>query len=215
MKNLISKKLALLAIVFFASIGHAFGYSIDVTLTNANNTNERVNAEVQLFGSYNNEWWVTNHDEITYSAGDDVTMQVYVRSSLYSIETIIVDEEDLTTDIINNGNSYTFSSLSEDHTVSVVLKKQDSQNIVVTLSHPDVMNLSFNSSNYWNSIRTSQTVEVPDGKYLGIGFSYLSTAYSIKSVIIDGEEKTEQFLEDHGFYFEKNVYRPTCWAKSG
>lgn len=202
MKNLISKKLALLAIVFFASIGHAFGYSIDVTLTNANNTNERVNAEVQLFGSYNNEWWVTNHDEITYSAGDDVTMQVYVRSSLYSIETIIVDEEDLTTDIINNGNSYTFSSLSEDHTVSVVFKKQDSQNIVVTLSHPDVMNLSFNSSNYWNSIRTSQTVEVPDGKYLGIGFSYLSTAYSIKSVIIDGEEKTEQFLEDHGFYFE-------------
>lgn len=129
-------------------------------------------------------------------------MKVYVYNSLYSIKSILIDGVDLTNEIINNENSYTFSSLLGNHTVNIVFEKEPAQDIQVTISHPDVLRLSFSGDGYWHSISESQTVEVPDGKSIWMSFSYLSSAYPIKSVIIDGNDVTDQFLADDGYSFQ-------------
>lgn len=202
MKNLISKKLALLAIVLFASIGNAFGQSIDVTLTGVDNSGDLC-ADVSLMSnSMSDPRWISDHDQFSFSEGEDVTMKVYVYNSLYSIKSILIDGVDLTNEIINNENSYTFSSLLGNHTVNIVFEKEPAQDIQVTISHPDVLRLSFSGDGYWHSISESQTVEVPDGKSIWMSFSYLSSAYPIKSVIIDGNDVTDQFLADDGYSFQ-------------
>lgn len=202
MKNLITKKLALLAIVLFASIGNAFGQSIDVTLTGVDNSGDLC-ADVSLMSnSMSDPQWTDSHCQFEFSEGEDVTMKVYVYSSLYSIKSILVDDVDLTNEIINNENSYTFSSLSGNHTVNIVFDKKPTQNVQVTINHPDALRLSFSGDGYWHSISESQTVEVPDGKSIWMSFSYLSSAYPIKSVIIDGNDVTDQFLADDGYSFQ-------------
>lgn len=202
MKNLITKKLALLAIVLFASIGNAFGQSIDVTLTGVDNSGDLC-ADVSLMSnSMSDPRWISDHDQFSFSEGEDVTMKVYVYNSLYSIKSILIDGVDLTNEIINNENSYTFSSLLGNHTVNIVFEKEPAQDIQVTISHPDVLRLSFSGDGYWHSISESQTVEVPDGKSIWMSFSYLSSAYPIKSVIIDGNDVTDQFLADDGYSFQ-------------
>lgn len=209
MKNLITKKLALLAIVLFASIGSAFGQSINVTLTGANNNNnERLNAQLLFSGSTSGDLWVDTDNELQLFLGEDVTMRVYVFNNLYSIKSIYIDDVDLTKEIINNENSYTFSSLSGNHTVNIVFDKEPTQNVQVTISHPDVLRLSFSGDSYWYSTSKPETVEVPDGKSIWMSFSYLSSAYPIKSVIIDGnEDVTDQFLADNGYSFQ-NISGP-------
>ena len=129
MKNLITKKLALLAIVLFASIGNAFGQSIDVTLTGVDNSGDLC-ADVSLMSnSMSDPRWTSGHDQFSFSEGEDVTMKVYVYNSLYSIKSILIDDVELTNEIINNGNSYTFSSLSGNHTVNIVFEKGPTQNV--------------------------------------------------------------------------------------
>ena len=202
MKNLISKKLAFLAIVLFASIGNAFGQSIDVTLTGVDNSGDLC-ADVSLMSnSMSDPLWTSDHRQFDFSEGEDVTIKVYVYNSLYSIKSIFVDNVELTNEIINNENSYTFSSLSGSHTVNIVFEKEPAQDIQVTISHPDVLRLSFSGDGYWHSISESQTVEVPDGKSIWMSFSYLSSAYPIKSVVIDGNNVTDQFLADKGYSFQ-------------
>ena len=95
MKNLISKKLALLAIVFFASIGSAFGHSIDVTLTGVDNSGVLC-ADVSLMSdSMSDPQWTNSHCQFEFTEGEDVTMKVYVYSSLYSIKSILIDDVDI------------------------------------------------------------------------------------------------------------------------
>ena len=202
MKNLITKKLALLAIVLFASIGNAFGQIIDVTLTGVDNSGDLC-ADVSLMSnSMSDPRWTSGHDQFSFSEGEDVTMKVYVYNSLYSIKSILIDDVELTNEIINNGNSYTFSSLSGNHTVNIVFEKGPTQNVQVTINHSDAINLSFSGDSYWHSISESQTVEVPDGKSIWMSFNYLSSAYPIKSVVIDGNNVTDQFLADDGYSFQ-------------
>lgn len=202
MKNLITKKLALLAMVLFASIGSAFGQSIDVTLTGVDNSGDLC-ADVSLMSnSMSDPLWTSDHRQFDFSEGEDVTMKVYVYNSLYSIKSILIDDVDLTNEIINNGNSYTFSSLSGNHTVNIVFDKKPTQNVQVTINHSDAINLSFSGDGYWYSTSESETVEVPDGKSIWMSFSYLSSAYPIKSVVIDGNNVTDQFLADKGYSFQ-------------
>jgi hypothetical protein len=202
MKNLITKKLALLAMVLFASIGSAFGQSIDVTLTGVDNSGDLC-ADVSLMSnSMSDPRWTSGHNQFSFSEGEDVTMKVYVYNSLYSIKSILIDDVDLTNEIINNGNSYTFSSLSGNHTVNIVFDKKPTQNVQVTINHSDAINLSFSGDGYWYSTSESETVEVPDGKSIWMSFSYLSSAYPIKSVVIDGNNVTDQFLADKGYSFQ-------------
>ncbi len=188
--------------VLFASIGSAFGQSIDVTLTGVDNSGDLC-ADVSLMSnSMSDPRWTSGHNQFSFSEGEDVTMKVYVYNSLYSIKSILIDDVDLTNEIINNGNSYTFSSLSGNHTVNIVFDKKPTQNVQVTINHSDAINLSFSGDGYWYSTSESETVEVPDGKSIWMSFSYLSSAYPIKSVVIDGNNVTDQFLADKGYSFQ-------------
>ena len=87
MKNLISKKLALLAIVLFASIGHAFGANATVSITDDKGAS--VGSVVDLSFSGEDYAWTQWDDIIEIPTGEDVWMNAYLVKSQY--ETLLPD----------------------------------------------------------------------------------------------------------------------------
>ena len=87
MKNLISKKLALLAMAFLASMGSAFGQSITFDFNGINDNDYNADALIVNSGS-----WVSSNETINFSEGEDVTIKVFAYN-IYELDKVYVDGE--------------------------------------------------------------------------------------------------------------------------
>lgn len=200
MKNLISKKLALLAMVLFASIGSAFGFNINFEF----NYQDVAEVSVYVNDTEGDGWFsLEQNTEWTFSetAYSVELSGVSVYNSIYSFSKIFVDGDDVTVGYINNGNRYFFAD-KKDHTVRIELNKMATKTFNVTISHPDALRLNFSNNGFWTNTAQSKNVEVPEGNYLSLYFDYLSLAYSIQSIKLDGTDITEEFINNYGRYFE-------------
>ena len=198
MKNLITKKLALLAIVLFASIGSAFGYEISFEFNYENV------AGVNIYVDDGDESYYdgfASNQSLTYSNTADVQLQnLYFNNQIYFLSKIWVDGADVT-ETFNSGG-YTIQHDGNNHTVRIELTKKASKTIHVTISHPEAVFLNFSSDDFWGSTNVTSDVEVPEGQGLWVGWQYTNLAYPIQSITVDGADVTEAFLQDQGHWFE-------------
>lgn len=198
MKNLITKKLALLAIVLFASIGNAFGYEISFEFNYENVAGVSIYVD-DGDASYNQG--LGDNQSVTYSNTADVQLQnLYFNNQIYFLSKIWVDDTDVT-ETFNSGG-YTIQHDGNNHTVRIELAKKASKTIHVTISHPEAVFLNFNSDDFWGSTNVTSDIEVPEGQGLWVGWQYSNLAYSIQSITVDGADVTEAFLQNYGHWFE-------------
>ena len=206
MKNLISKKLALLAIVLFASIGHAFGQSIDLTLLGIDNSNT-LYADVAFNSSQTYSdipYWLSGEGQVNFATGEDVTMQVYTYRGLCSIASITVDGVNRTNEIINNNNTYVFSNISANHTVVIEFEKNESNKINVDINLQDVAYLYIDYNNEYSlSVYSSESLVFPSGGEVTMSLNILSSAYQLNKVLVDDEDVTNQI--NNGQYVFSNL----------
>ena len=198
MKNLITKKLALLAIVLFASMGSASGYEISFEFNYENV------AGVNIYVDDGDESYYdgfASNQSLTYSNTADVQLQnLYFNNQIYFLSKIWVDGADVT-ETFNSGG-YTIQHDGNNHTVRIELTKKASKTIHVTISHPEAVFLNFSSDDFWGSTNVTSDVEVPEGQGLWVGWQYTNLAYPIQSITVDGADVTEAFLQDQGHWFE-------------
>ena len=116
MKQNFTKQLVLLAIVFFASMGKAFGYNITTTYS-----------EIYTYVDYedysNGRWYWGSPDEPVW-LDNPVRLHVYpnhFQSYLYRLKTITVDGTDVTE--AYNKNDYYEINNETDHTVNIEFEK--------------------------------------------------------------------------------------------
>lgn len=138
MKNLITKKLALLAIVLFASIGNAFGQSITFDFNGINDDDNNADALIVNSGR-----WVSSNETINFSEGEDVTIEVYAYN-VYELDKVYVDGTEIAFEN-NMYAKYVFESISGNHTVNVVCKKLPTNTITLTMNYDNVADACF-----WN-----------------------------------------------------------------
>lgn len=186
MKNLISKKLALLAIVFFASIGHAFGQSITFDFNGINENDYNADALIVNTGS-----WVSSNETINFSEGEDVTIEVYAYN-IYELDKVYVDGEEIA--IEDNFAKQVFESISGNHTVNVVCKKLPTNTVALSFNYQDVARLCFNGSNFSRCPQGNESFEVPTGSNLRLQLEPYTNAYPVSSVKVDGNDVTTAFL---------------------
>ena len=188
MKNLISKKLALLAIVLFASIGHAFGQSITFDFNGVNDNG--YNADIYV----NWDYWVSSNETRYFTAGEDVTIEVYAYNT-YKLDKVYVDGIEIAVE--DNTAKHVFESISGNHTVKVVCQKLPTKTISLSINYPDVADVCFigtNGTNYGLCYRNTEEVEVPTGGNIRLQLEPFSTAYSVNSVKVDGNDVTSAFM---------------------
>lgn len=116
MKQYFTKQLVMLAIVFLASMGKAFGYNITTTYLSAYSQVE--------YEDYSNRWWYWVYPNETRSFDNPVRLHVYpnhFQSYLYRLKTITVDGTDVTE--AYNKNDYYEINNETDHTVSIEFEK--------------------------------------------------------------------------------------------
>lgn len=217
----------MLAMLFFAGIGNAFGYNASVSLSGTDDSDDYKYIKVTFTGisesnsnecvaevgfscsSYGGISWITSDmgsDQVDFPIDDSVDMLVSVINKLYSIQHIYVDGEDVIENYNSNGQSYTFLNNSENHIVNVVLEKMATNNITLTLNKQEVANVYFGNYDSFNySTNTSKTVEVPSGYDIWMGLSVISSAYPIKHVEIDGVDVTNQYNQYYVGYGFENV----------
>lgn len=143
MKNLITKKLALLAIVLFAGIGHAFGANATVSITDDKGASvERV---VDLSFSGEDYAWTQWDDIIEIPTGEDVWMNAYLVKSQYEIINIYIGENDVLPEcsFYEGYYSYKLPNPSEDISVRVVVKEVPSKTITIDFQTEGDVNYYF------------------------------------------------------------------------
>lgn len=116
MKQIFTKQLMLLAIVFFASMGKAFGYNITTTYS-------EIYTYVD-YEDYSNGWWYGVSPDEPKWFDNPVRLHVYpnhFQSYLYRLKTITVDGTDVTE--AYNKNDYYEINNETDHTVNIEFEK--------------------------------------------------------------------------------------------
>lgn len=194
MKQLFTKQLALLVMMFFTSLGSAFGYTITLQLNYENA------ADVHFFAS---GFDGTERTNLTFDVPDyltELSFEVTPINSLYSVSSITVDDSDVTDTWRDVGSCPL--SIGANHTVSVTLDKKPVQQIDVSINYDNVAVVNFNTSDFYKYIQESQTIEVPSGDDVWLSVGLPSSAYVIKSVFVDGDEVTSAFLEANRYFFE-------------
>ena len=192
MKQLFTKQLALLVMMFFTSLGSAFGYTITFNFNGANATGSNVNA---YFICSDYQYWVDHENPLEVSAGDNVQFRVE-SNCLYVIKKILLDDVDITAEHDPN-YGYGLSNISADHTVSVECEKVETNTISLNLSNDEVSYVSFsgeNGTNLWTSTQASGPIEVPKGASVRMRINLFSTVYLVKKVLINDVEVTSQVL---------------------
>ena len=137
MKNLITKKLALLAIVFFASIGHAFG-AISVSITDDKGV--AVDDVVKVWFSSLNCYMETQKNEMLEFLQGEENGWINVRllSSEYQITNIKIDGNDIMSSCSFDNDSgiyyYEFIPFPDNFNVSIEVIKLEAYTISVNLN---------------------------------------------------------------------------------
>ena len=137
MKNLISKKLALLAIVLFASIGHAFG-AISVSITDDKGV--AVDDVVKVWFSSLNCYMETQKNEMLEFLQGEENGWINVRllSSEYQITNIKIDGNDIMSSCSFDNDSgiyyYEFIPFPDNFNVSIEVIKLEAYTISVNLN---------------------------------------------------------------------------------
>ena len=198
MKQLLNKQLAMLLVMLFTSLGSAFGYNITVQL-NYNNAVEVNFRNVDYSGSYFDHSTQTGGTINVPEEIGDVYFSVTIPTPLYSVNSIKVDGNDVTAD----WRSYGICRLSStsDHTVNVELTKIPVQEIAVSFNVEDAVSVVLSSPNYnyYPSVKSSQTVEVPEGDVRLIINFPSDRYYVVNSILVDGVNVTSEFNEYNGY----------------
>lgn len=185
MKNLITKKLALLAIVLFASIGNAFGQSITFDFNGINDNDYNADALIVNSGS-----WVSSNETINFSEGEDVTIKVFAYN-LYELDKVYVDGEEIA---VNIHAEHEFKSISGNHTVKVVCKKVPTNTVALSFNYQNVARLCFDGFNFSRCPQGNETFEVPTGSNLSLRLEPYTSAYPVSSIKVDGNDVTTAFM---------------------
>lgn len=187
MKNLISKKLALLAIVLFASIGNAFGQSITFDFNGINDDDNNADALI-----VNSDSWVFSNETINFPEGEDVTIEVYAYN-LYELDKVYVDDKEITIED-KTYVKHVFENISGNHTVNIVCKKLPTNTVALSFNYQDVARLCFDGSNFSRCPQEDETFEVPTGSNLRLRLEPYSSAYPVSSIKVDGNDVTTAFM---------------------
>ena len=185
MKNLITKKLALLAIVLFASIGNAFGQSITFDFNGINDNDYNADALIVNSGS-----WVSSNETINFSEGEDVTIKVFAYN-IYELDKVYVDGEEIA---VNIHAEHEFKSISGNHTVKVVCKKVPTNTVALSFNYQNVARLCFDGFNFSRCPQGDETFEVPTGSNLSLRLEPYTSAYPVSSIKVDGNDVTTAFM---------------------
>ena len=199
MKQFFTKQLTMLAMMFFACIGSAFGYTITLNFNGANATGANVEVWFECSNLYS---WISNETPIEVSAGDNVAFRVEARS-FYAIKKILLDGADITA-VHDPHTGYTLSNISDNHTISIEWEKAPTNTIDLTLNSANAGAVVFNgeeNTSFWFCSQKSSQIEVPTGGTLWMYVELLSTAQPIKTVKVDNVDVTAQFLTDEGYRF--------------
>lgn len=204
MKQNFTKQLVLLAIVFFASMGKAFGYNITTTYS-------EIYTYVD-YEDYSNGWWYGVSPDEPKWFDNPVRLHVYpnhFQSYLYRLKTITVDGTDVTE--AYNKNDYYEINNETDHTVNIEFEKYaESKRITV-----DTKNFTYevqDGDNTYNKDRAHLEfyyLDNPDAKYWSSNsqndFLLNSTVrmqvvteagWQVTKLVVDGTDVTADYLSN-------------------
>ena len=207
MKNLISKKLALLAIVLFASIGHAFG-AITVSITDDKGV--AVDDVVNVgFSSPNCFMETDKNGVLEFLQGEDSGwMNVHLLSSLYQITKIKIDDVDVMSscdyDSSNGYYYYHLDPLPDDYSVSIEVVKLEPYTITVTLKNDAYANVVFFDGAVRHNRYNNEPVTLGKGRNVKM---YIDPAagFEISQVKVEDDNDnvfyiTDSYNEPGGYY---------------
>lgn len=207
MKQTFTKQLVMLAIVFLASMGKAFGYNITTTFPYAYSSIQ--------YEDYLRGWWMSVSSDKAMSFENPVRLHVYTSnnpSNLYRLKKITVDGADVT-EAYNKNNYYEINN-ETDHTVNVEFEKYgeskritvDTKNFIYEVQdgdetytkerahlefydpkYPDAIYSTGNSKNDFllNSTVRMQVVCEP--------------GWQVTKLLVDGTDVTAEYLSN-GYY---------------
>lgn len=200
MKQYLSRQLWMLAILLFAGIGNAFGYSITA------------NIEGLPYGSggvaYNisgiqGDVWASTGESLEIDANASVYMKVQSLNPVYAIKKVEIYDGTNTTDITNTKNQngdlleFDFGVLEKDYTVNAVFEKRtdvESANITLSWNTDVLTELNYHFEPGWIFAKSGEACVLAKGTY-DLYFDNLSSSYSITSIKIDGQDVTENYNE--------------------
>ena len=197
MKNLISKKLALLAIVLFASIGHAFGANISVTTNNDDFVDWRLVWP-------ENEHWASGTNEFYVTDGVDASMDITWIHPYYTITEVTVDDSPVNVATFRS-EGYTWSNIQGNHTVNITLEALPTNEIFVDFNYENVASANFSYNNGSNGmvVRYNGGCEIPSGIDVDMTVNSLTSAYQLNKVLVDDVDVTNQII--NGKYVFSNL----------
>lgn len=197
MKNLITKKLALLAIVLFASIGHAFGANISVTTNNENAVDWRLS-----WPGNNN--WTSGSGAFDVDDGVEAFMELTWIDVLYNITGISVDGSSVDVETFRS-EGYTWSNIQGNHTVNITLDKLPTNIFNVEFNYDNVASVffSYNNDRYGMGFFSDGELEIPSGGDVNMFVNQQSSAYPLNKVLVDDVDVTNQI--NNGQYVFSNL----------
>lgn len=197
MKNLISKKLALLAIVLFASIGHAFGANISVTTNNDDFVDWRLVWP-------ENEHWASGTNAFYVTDGVDASMDITWIHPYYTITEVTVDDSPVNVATFRS-EGYTWSNIQGNHTVNITLEALPTNEIFVDFNYENVASANFSYNNGSNGmvVRYNGGCEIPSGIDVDMTVNSLTSAYQLNKVLVDDVDVTNQII--NGKYVFSNL----------
>ena len=197
MKNLISKKLALLAIVLCASIGHAFGANISVTTNNDDFVDWRLVWP-------ENEHWASGTNAFYVTDGVDASMDITWIHPYYTITEVTVDDSPVNVATFRS-EGYTWSNIQGNHTVIITLEALPTNEIFVDFNYENVASANFSYNNGSNGmvVRYNGGCEIPSGIDVDMTVNSLTSAYQLNKVLVDDVDVTNQII--NGKYVFSNL----------
>ena len=134
-------------------------------------------------------------------SGIDVDMTVNSLTSAYQLNKVLVDDVDVTNQIING--KYVFSNLSADHHVKVFLDKVENTNSI-SVSFIGTISASYyfyeNGKTWW----TPENAEFTPGNdvelHIDTSTGYKVTSMSITNTSTNVKTDVTDFYQEHGFY---------------
>lgn len=203
MKSIFTKQLALLAMLLFAGVGSAFGYSKFTFTMNYSNADavrldfhEEEVGDFSVFPLVQKEWEYTGEHDIVMSG-------VEVFNKLYSLKKLTVDDADVT-ETFKTGGSLSMSP-TENHTVYIELDKVETCKFNVKFSHQNVASVYLGTPIHYPSTSKDGYMEVRKGDNTWLHVYQQNSAYPIKKVTLDGEDITEYFTNGNDGYLIENV----------
>lgn len=152
---------------------------------------------------YDVQNYINGNSSMEVSEGRNVQMSLSWINRLYSISKIKVDDNDITEEFLVNG--YTFSNITEDHTVYIELETVvPTNNVSVTLSQPDLVEVDFNGyidgTNYYSYTNQTGVVDVPNGVDVNMDVRLMRSPYQITKILVGENDVTSDCTFSDGYY---------------